>query len=113
LSGVPGTVGTKVIVCRPGDPEAKGLVERANGCLETSFLPGRTFGSPGEFNAQLGEWLAPANTRPRRVLGCAPADRIAADRAGMLSPAPVAPATGWRTSTLLVAPPTRRVPLML
>jgi len=36
-----GTLGTKVIVCRPADPEAKGLVERANGYLETSFLPGR------------------------------------------------------------------------
>lgn len=99
--GFRGTLGTKVIVCKPGDPEAKGLVERANGYLETSFLPGRSFTSPADFNAQLGQWLAVVNTRTRRVLGCAPADRIGADRAAMLTLPPVAPATGWRSSTRL------------
>jgi len=96
-----GTLGTKVIVCRPADPEAKGLVERANGYLETSFLPGRSFTSPADFNAQLGEWLALVNIRNRRALGCAPADRIEADRQAMLTLPPVAPATGWRSSTRL------------
>ena len=96
-----GTLGTKVIICKPADPESKGLVERANGYLETSFLPGRTFSSPGDFNAQLGEWLAVVNTRQRRALGCAPADRIAADRGAMLTLPPVAPATGWRASSRL------------
>jgi hypothetical protein len=32
---------------------SKGLVERANGYLETSFLPGRSFTSPADFNEQL------------------------------------------------------------
>ena len=96
-----GTLGTKVIVCRPADPEAKGLVERANGYLETSFLPGRSFTCPADFNAQLGQWLAVVNTRVRRALGCAPADRIEADRQAMLRLPPVAPATGWRSSTRL------------
>lgn len=96
-----GTLGTKVVVCKPADPEAKGLVERANGYLETSFLPGRTFTSPGDFNVQLGEWLGLVNQRPRRALGCAPSDRIAADRAAMIALTPVAPATGWRTSARL------------
>jgi transposase len=41
-----GMLGVKVIICKPGDPEAKGLVERFNGYLETTFLPGRTFASP-------------------------------------------------------------------
>jgi transposase len=96
-----GVLGAKILVCDPGDPEAKGLVERANGYLETSFLPGRTFSSPGDFNAQLGDWLALINQRPRRVLGCAPADRIDADRAAMLPLPPVAPPTGWRASLRL------------
>jgi transposase len=96
-----GTLGTRVVVCRPADPEAKGLVERANGYLETSFLPGRRFTSPGDFNAQLGEWTALVNTRARRALGCAPAERIAADRAAMLGLPPVAPETGWRASLRL------------
>jgi hypothetical protein len=82
--GFRGVLGARVVICDPGDPEAKGLVERANGYLETSFLPGRTFASPADFNAQLGDWLAVVNQRPRRVLGCAPADRIEADRAAML-----------------------------
>ncbi len=96
-----GTLGTRVIVCKPADPEAKGLVERANGYLETSFLPGRSFASPGDFNVQLAQWLATVNTRTLRALGCAAADRIAADRAAMLGVPPVPPATGWRTCTRL------------
>ena len=99
--GFRGTLGAKVLICKPADPEAKGLVERANGYLETSFLPGRSFSSPGDFNVQLGQWLAVVNTRNRRALGCAPADRIDADRHAMLALPPVAPATGWRASTRL------------
>jgi transposase len=90
-----------VLVCRPADPETKGIIERAHDYLERSFLPGRTFAGPAEFNTQLTDWLGVVNTRQRRALGCAPADRIAADRAGMLTLPPVAPATGWRASTRL------------
>jgi transposase len=38
-----GTLATRVYVCRPADPEAKGLVERFHDYLERSFLPGRAF----------------------------------------------------------------------
>ena len=96
-----GVLGAKIVLCDPADPEAKGLVERANGYLETSFLPGRTFASPADFNTQLADWLQLVNRRHRRALGCAPTDRIDADRAAMLSLPPVAPATGWRTSLRL------------
>jgi transposase len=96
-----GTLGAKVIICRPGDPEAKGLIERAHDYLERSFLPGRDFASPAGFNTQLGAWLATVNTRLRRALGCAPTERISADRAAMLTLPPVAPATGWRAATRL------------
>ena len=48
-----GMLAAKVLVCRPADPEAKGLIERAHDYLERSFLPGRTFASPADFNAQL------------------------------------------------------------
>jgi transposase len=96
-----GTLAAKVLVCKPADPEAKGLIERAHDYLERSFLPGRTFAGPHDFNTQLTDWLALVNTRRRRALGCAPTDRIVADRAAMLALPPVAPATGWRTSTRL------------
>jgi transposase len=99
--GFRGVLGVKVVICQPADPEAKGLVERANGYLETSFLPGRTFASPADFNAQLAAWTELVNQRRRRVLGCAPTDRIVADRAAMLPLPPVAPATGWRSGLRL------------
>ena len=97
-----GTLGAKVLICRPADPEAKGIIERAHDYLERSFLPGRTFVSPADFNIQLTEWLATiANLRIRLVLGCAAADRITADRAAMLTLPPVAPTVGWRATTRL------------
>jgi transposase len=99
--GFRGVLGAKILVCQPRDPEAKGLVERANGYLETSFLPGRVFASPGDFNAQLTGWLEAVNRRHRRALGCTPADRIDADRAAMLRLPPVAPVTGWRSALRL------------
>ena len=99
--GFRGTLGAKVLVCKPRDPEAKGLVERFHDYLERSFLPGRAFTGPADFNTQLQGWLQLVNTRPRRALGCAPTDRIAADLAAMLALPPVAPVTGWRSTTRL------------
>lgn len=99
--GFRGTLGVKVLICKPADPEAKGLVERLHDYLETSFLPGRTFDSPADFNAQLQTFLARANNRHHRVLGCRPAERLDADRAAMLALPPVPPVLGWRRSQRL------------
>ncbi|AEE46996.1 Integrase catalytic region [Cellulomonas fimi ATCC 484] len=96
-----GVLGIGVHQCRPRDPEAKGLVERANGYLETSFLPGRMFTSPGDFNTQLADWLVLANRRPHRALGCKPVERWTADRDAMLALPPVAPQLGWRARVRL------------
>lgn len=94
-----GLLGLKVRVCRPCDPEAKGLVERANGYFETSFLPGRTFTSPADFNTQLTQWLERANRRVHRRLEARPADRWDADQARMLPIPPVDPPHWWRFHT--------------
>ena len=48
------------------------MVERANQYLETSFLPGRTFTAPEDFNTQLTDWLTRANTRTVRSLRARP-----------------------------------------
>ncbi|MDX3763578.1 IS21 family transposase [Streptomyces mirabilis] len=96
-----GLLATKIYLCRPRDPEAKGLVERANGYLETSFLPGRHFSGPDDFNTQLQTWLKVANRRVHRTLGARPADRWEADRAQMLTLPAVDPPTWWRFSTRL------------
>jgi hypothetical protein len=72
-----GLLGCEVVVLPRREPEHKGIVERNNDYLERSFLLG-------------------ANGRPKRVLGCAPADRIAADRAAMAPLPPIAESSlGW------------------
>lgn len=90
-----GTLGTRIYQTRPRDPEAKGVVERANGFLQTSFLPGREFGSPAKFNTQLEAWLPRANQRLLRRTGARPADRLGVDAAAMGALPPVAPAIGF------------------
>ena len=98
-----GLLGTRVYVTRPRDPETKGKVERTNGYFETSFLPGRRFADPADFNTQMAEFLARANGRKRRSLqGAAATDRIGADRAAMGVLPPIDVATiGWRNSLVL------------
>jgi hypothetical protein len=86
---------------KPYDPESKGVVERANQFLETSFLPGRAFTSPEDFNAQLAEWLPKANARLVRRTGARPADLLAVDKAAMLALPPVPPVTGFTTRVRL------------
>jgi transposase len=99
FSAFRGSLGMGAILCAPGDPEAKGLVERANGYLETSFLPGRRFASPVDFDRQLADWLVLANGRHHRRIGCRPIDRVAEDRAAMLRLPPVLPDPAFRTTT--------------
>ena len=97
-----GTLGVRVVQCRPADPESKGLVERANGYLETSFLPGRTFTSPAglQYAAARHGWCWPTSAGTAD-LGCRPVDRVDADRAAMVALPPVAPVVGWRLTTRL------------
>jgi transposase len=96
-----GTLATRVVQLRPYDPESKGIVERRNGWLETSFLPGRSFTSPADFNTQLAGWLELANARMVRTIKARPLDLIAADRAAMLGLPPVVAGLGWNERTRL------------
>ncbi len=90
-----GTLATTLQRLKPHDPESKGLVERRNGFFETSFMPGRTFESPADFNTQFADWLGLANARIVRTIKSRPVDRLEADRAAMLPLPPVAPVVGW------------------
>ena len=90
-----GTLATRIRLAPPRDPEFKGIVERANGYLETSFLPGRLFASPADFNEQLAGWLSgTANVRTVRSIQGRPADLLATDLAAMTALPAAAPATG-------------------
>jgi Helix-turn-helix domain of resolvase len=90
-----GTLAIRIVQLRPRDPESKGIVERRNGYFETSFMPGRAFASPADFNAQFTEWLDRANSRVVRTLRARPADLIEADRAAMLPLPAIPPPLGW------------------
>jgi transposase len=102
--GVPafmGTLATKLVLLRPRDPESKGIVERRNGWFETSFMPGRSFASPADFNDQFTGWLDGANQLVVRTTKARPSDLLETDRAGMLPLPPVPPLVGWRKQVRL------------
>jgi hypothetical protein len=86
-----GTLGTRIYQTAARDPEAKGMVERSNQYLQTSFMPGREFASGTDFNAQLAGWLPAANTRLVRATGARPVDLLAADLDAMGVLPPVEP----------------------
>ena len=89
-----GTLATRVVLAPPRDPEFKGMTERNNGFFETSFLPGRSFASPADFNEQLSQWLPAANQRTIRSLGARPVDVLDRDLAAMTGLPPIPPVTG-------------------
>jgi len=96
-----GALATRIVQLPPHDPESKGIVERVNGFLETSFLPGRRFASPTDFNEQLGDWLPRANSRRVRSIGARPVDLIGHDRAAMSPLPPIPPPIGFTTRVRL------------
>lgn len=91
-----GTLATKLVLLPPKDPESKGLVERRNGWFETSFMPGRDFTCPADFNTQFTDWLTRANARVVRTIKASPTDLVEADRAAMLPLPPIPLHLGWR-----------------
>ena len=109
---VPGRVGDGRYVCKPGDPEAKGMVERAIRYLTTSFLPGRAFVSPDDFNGQMHDWIANrANVRVHKTLRTRPIDLIDEDRQAMRPlPSPMPDVRGARpcASVVIIGSVTQR-----
>lgn len=100
-AGFAGTLGTRFDIAPPRDPEYKGMTERNNQYFETSFLPGRTFTSPQDFNEQLTHWLPRANERTIRSLGGRPIDHLDRDLAAMTVLPPYPPVTGFQNRVRL------------
>jgi transposase len=96
-----GTLATKIVLLPPRDPESKGVVERRNGFFETSFMPGRQFSSPADFNTQFSEWLSSANSRVVRTIKTSPVDLLETDKAAMLALPPAVLHLGWRNHVRL------------
>ncbi len=65
-------------ILEPRDPQSKGVVERLQGYMETSFEPGRSFANELDFQEQLDRCFGErANLRFHRTLRCRPLDRLA------------------------------------
>lgn len=65
----------------PGDCQAKGMIERLQGYMETSFEPGRSFANELDFQDQLDRWFDErANVRLHRTLRERPLDRLERER---------------------------------
>jgi len=71
--------------CEPADPEAKGVVERLQGYLETNFEPGRLFANELDYQLQLDAWFERANARTHKTLRARPVDRLVEERQVMRS----------------------------
>jgi len=79
-----GTLRVGWYLCEAADPQAKGVVERLQGYMETSFEPGRRFANEIDFADQLDRWFdTRANLRTHRALRCRPIDRLGEDLAAM------------------------------
>ena len=91
-----GSLGTKLVLLPPRDPESKGIVERRNDFYERSFMPGRQFESPQDFNEQLSTWIRQANTRTVRTIRRSPMELLDTDREAMLPLPPAVFDLGWR-----------------
>lgn len=92
-----GALPTKIVQLQPCDLESKGIVERGNQFVETSFVPCRSFTSVADFNEQLAQWLPTATSRMVRSLRARPIDQVTKDRAAMLAVPPRL--AGWLTFT--------------
>ena len=96
-----GTLGTEIKLLKARDPESKGMVERRNRFFRSSFMPGRHFASPQDFNDQMDDWLPLANARHSRSRRARPVDLIERDRAAMRPLSPVAPDVLFRNTVRL------------
>lgn len=78
-----GQLKTGWLFCEPADPQAKGVVERLQGYIETNFEPGRRFANHLDYQLQLDAWFEKANRRTHKTLRCRPVDRLAEEHAAM------------------------------
>lgn len=66
-------LGFKFMAHRVNDPDRKARIERPFAWIEGNFLPGRSFASFDDVNAQALAWCTEvANAKPKRSLGMAP-----------------------------------------
>jgi len=79
-----GSVGVGWHLCEARDPQAKGVVERLQGYIETSFEPARIYANQLDYQDQLDNWFeSKANVRKHQGLREVPAERLATELESM------------------------------
>lgn len=101
MAAFAGSLGLKIKLLPPRDPESKGMVERINRCFRQRLMPGRDFRSPADFNGQMEDWLPKANHRYSRSRHGRPDELIVLDRERMPELLPVTPEAVFRNTVRL------------
>jgi hypothetical protein len=106
FAGFCGELGADWLFCALADPQAKGVVQRLQGYLETNFELGRQFANELDYQLQLDAWFEKVNVRIHRSLRCRPSDRLAEERE-LMAPLPAtAPDTDRRLVCRVAPDPT-------
>jgi transposase len=71
------------IILDPGDPQAKGALERAHRFVHGNFEAGRRFANALDFQLQLDDWADKINARVHRTTRALVAERLAEERRAM------------------------------
>ena len=68
------------VILDRGDAQAKGALERSHRFMRSSFLPGRQFANPADFQLQLDGWCDRVNRRVHRTTRAVPTERLVTER---------------------------------
>lgn len=93
------------VILDRGDAQAKGALERSHRFMRSSFLPGRRFANPADFQLQLDGWCDRVNRRVHRTIRAVPAERLVVERERMRQLPVRSPDTDRRFVTRVPAQP--------
>lgn len=105
-----GALACDPVILEPRDCQAKGVVERLQGFMETSFEPGRRFANELDFQDQLDCWFDErANVRVHKTLRERPADRLLREATSLRELPDSPPDTDYSFATRVPSQPYLRI----
>jgi hypothetical protein len=104
-----GQLGVGWVILEPGDPQAKGILERSHRFMRSNFEPGRRFANHLDFQEQFDGWCDRVNRRVHRTIRAVPVERLVHERARMRPLPESLPGTDRRTVVRVPQQPYLRV----
>ena len=104
-----GQLGVGWVILEPGDPQAKGILERSHRFMRSNFEPGRRFANHLDFQDQFDGWCDRVNQRVHRTIRAVPIERLVHERARMRPLPESLPGTDRRTVVRVPQQPYLRV----